>query len=116
MIDDTEFIKIKNKSEAIRNLYPQVATITPGDVWKCVDENNVSVEIDESEVTKEVNRVETEYSSQAYARKRIEQYPPLAEQLDLLWHAIDTDTLDNKDYRNKFYTKLKKVKEDNPKG
>ncbi len=77
MIDDTEFIKIKNKSEAIRNLYPQVATITPGDVWKCVDENNVSVEIDESEVTKEVQRLQVEHDSQEYARKRKAEYDAL---------------------------------------
>ena len=47
---------------------------------------------------------------------RRSEYPELAEQLDLIWHAIDTDTLNDRDYRNKFYTRLKKVKEDNPKG
>ena len=69
-----------------------------------------------AELDTEVKRLQAEYDSQEYARKRAQEYPDLAEQLDLLWHAIDTDTLDNKDYRNKFYTRLKKVKEDNPKG
>ena len=116
MIEDEESVKIKNKSEAIRKLYPQVATITPGEVWKCVDKNNVSVAIDESKVTKEVDRADAEYASLAYARKRKDEYPPLAEQLDLLWHAIDAGTLDDRDHRNKFYTILKQVKENNPKG
>ena len=80
MIEDEESVKIKNKSEAIRKLYPQVATITPGEVWKCVDKNNVSVAIDESKVTKEVDRADAEYASLAYARKRKDEYPPLAEQ------------------------------------
>jgi hypothetical protein len=77
MIDDTEFIKIKNKSVAIRKLYPQVATITPGDDWKCVDENNESVEIDESAVTKEVDQADAEYDSQEYARNREAEYDAL---------------------------------------
>ena len=70
----------------------------------------------EKEVIDKLAELQTEWDSQEYARNRKEEYPPLAEQLDLLWHAIDTDTLDDKDYRNKFYTRLKKVKEDNPKG
>jgi len=108
MIDDTEFIKIKNKSEAIRKLYPQVANITPGDVWNCVDENNASVEIDESEVTKEVNRAAAEYASQDYARNRKESYPEIGDQLDDLYHAGAFST--------EMTAKLKKVKDDNPKG
>ena len=70
----------------------------------------------EAEIDAELKRLQEEWNAQEYARNRAEQYPDLAEQLDLLWHAIDTDTLDDKDYRNKFYTRLKKVKEDNPKG
>ena len=68
------------------------------------------------DVEKKQISMQAEYDSQEYARKRAQEYPDLAEQLDLLWHAIDTDTLDNKDSQNKFYTMLKKVKEDNPKG
>ena len=70
----------------------------------------------EADITTAHNEWQVEYDSQEYARNRAEQYPDLAEQLDLLWDAIDTDTLNDKDYRNKFYTRLKKVKEDNPKG
>ena len=64
----------------------------------------------------EMDAYEADYAARQYQRERYGLYPGIREQLDLLWHAIDTDTLDNKDYRNKFYTKLKKVKEDNPKG
>ena len=60
--------------------------------------------------------LQAEWDSQEYARKRIQEYPDLAEQLDLLWHAIDTGTLEDKDHRNKFYSRLKQVKENNPKG
>jgi len=39
-------------------------------------------------------------------------YPNIGEQLDMLWHAIDEGALDK---TSDFYTKLKKVKDDNPK-
>ena len=64
----------------------------------------------------EMDAYEADYAARQYQRERHDLYPGIREQLDLLWHAIDTDTLNDKDYRNKFYTRLKKVKEDNPKG
>ena len=70
----------------------------------------------EAQIDAELARMQAEHDSLAYARKRKEEYPELAEQLDLLWHAIDTGTLDDRDHRNKFYSMLKKVKTDNPKG
>tara|TARA_Y100001951_G_C11248053_1_gene244635 strand:- start:70 stop:366 length:297 start_codon:yes stop_codon:yes gene_type:complete len=52
------------------------------------------------------------YEADQYGRDRVESYPKLEEQFDLLWHAIDDGTLDK---TSDFYTKLKKVKDDNPK-
>jgi hypothetical protein len=42
---------------------------------------------------------------------RAKQYPAIGEQLDMLWHAIDSGSLD-KD--SEFYKTLKAVKEQNP--
>ncbi len=83
-----------------------------------ISQSNKTGETQPSEdvINNKLKELQAEYDTQEYARNRKAEYPDLAEQLDLLWHAIDTDTLDNKDYRNKFYTMLKKVKEDNPKG
>ena len=47
-----------------------------------------------------------------YAYDRCHEYPDGFEQLDMLWHAIDSGTLDK---TSDFYTTLKKVKDDNPK-
>lgn len=47
-----------------------------------------------------------------YKGTRQLKYPDIGEQLDMLWHAIDTDTLDKK---SEFYTTLKSVKDSNPK-
>jgi hypothetical protein len=55
----------------------------------------------------------TAWDAQEYARNRQADYPNLAEQFDLLWHAIDADTLDK---TSDFYTTLKAVKDAHPKG
>lgn len=47
-----------------------------------------------------------------YSEKRKVAYPLIAEQLDMLWHAIDTGTLDK---TSDFYTNLKVVKDKYPK-
>jgi hypothetical protein len=63
------------------------------------------------ELKAEETRLLAEYASLQYQRDR--RYPYVGEQLDLLWHAIDGGTLDK---TSDFYTVLKKVKDDNPKG
>ena len=55
---------------------------------------------------------EKKYSDTQYQRDREPNYPKLEEQFDLLWHAIDDETLDK---TSDFYTQLKAVKDDNPK-
>lgn len=47
-----------------------------------------------------------------YKKQRAREYPLLKEQMDMLWHAIDTDSL-NKE--SDFYKELKKVKDKYPK-
>ena len=49
-----------------------------------------------------------------YKLERSKSYPSVANQLDMLWHAIDGDeTL--KTQFNDFYTAIKTVKDNNPK-
>ena len=50
-----------------------------------------------------------------YATKRSTYYPLLAEQLDLLYHAIDSDKFGETAKTSGFYTKLKAVKDKYPK-
>ena len=75
--EDIEFKNIKTKSEAIRNLYPSVSTIYPGENWKCVDIDNNEVEINESLVTTETSRLQAAWDAQEYARNRKEEYDAL---------------------------------------
>lgn len=47
-----------------------------------------------------------------YRNQRREKYPPLVEQLDMLWHSIDNGSLDKE---SDFYKAIKAVKEEFPK-
>ena len=50
-----------------------------------------------------------------YQRDRARAYTDLAEQFDLLWHAIDGGKFNVKSKDTDFYKKLKAVKDANPK-
>lgn len=62
-----------------------------------------------------VKAVENDYKKTQYQRDRAASYPDLAEQLDLLWHAIDDGKFNVKSKDTDFYKKLKAVKDANPK-
>jgi hypothetical protein len=47
-----------------------------------------------------------------HTKRRAEDYPPVAEQLDMLWHAMNDGTLPKVP---DFFEALKKVKEQYPK-
>ena len=73
------------KSEAIFKLNPNVVTVRGGD--KAYDKDN-------NEVTYDNAAVETELAANAYKQKRVTEYKPLAEQLDMqYWDKVNgTDT------------------------
>ena len=47
-----------------------------------------------------------------YRTDRLQEYPEIGDQLDMLWHAIDDGTLDK---TSDFYTSLKAIKDKHPK-
>ena len=72
------------RHEAIYNKYAQVTQIRGDGIPRDIDGNEVT--IDESVVTAEINRLETEYTNQAYARSRASEYPTIVDQLDDIFH------------------------------
>lgn len=46
-----------------------------------------------------------------YAARRVEEYPPLADQLDMLWHAMNTGGMDKVE---PFYSTIKSIKQRYP--
>ena len=60
---------------AIRNIYPTVVSISgDSEAW---DENGDVVVLDESAITTEETRLQTEYDAQEYARNRKAEYDQL---------------------------------------
>ena len=56
------------------------------------------------------------YNANQYQRTRAAAYPSFGDQLDMLWHAVDTgDWTAAKVKTTEFYTALKAVKDANPK-
>ena len=97
------------RHEAIRKIHPEVVSIYEGDIWRCIDENEVEVTIDTTKVDAEEKKLQAEYDAQEYARNRKEEYPSLQEQMDMqYWDEINGTTT--------WKDAIAKVKSDNPKG
>ena len=91
--------------QAILNSHSNVTTINgENEAW---DKDGNVVELDESKIKTEQDKLEKEYDSQAYARARKPLYPEIGDQLDDLYKqgAFSADMA----------AKIKKVKDDNPK-
>ena len=100
--------------QALLSLKPGAAWALRGDELEWLDA--VQTEPTQSEIDAEVIRLQAEYDSQEYARNRKEEYPLIGDQLDMLWHAIDTgDWTAAKVKLTSFYTELKAVKDKYPK-
>ena len=87
--------------KAIYKLYPQVVTI---------DDTEGAFDAQGNKVTIDLSAVNAWVDPEAY--KSLRQYPPIGDQLDMLWHAIDNGTLNK---TSDFYTAIKAVKDAHPK-
>lgn len=94
--------------------------LRPGARWSCMYGEYRGLEWLDTEQSKptqeevevEVARLQADWDRREYQRVRAEQYPSIAEQLDMLWHAMDTGALPRVD---SFYSAIKAVKDANPK-
>ncbi len=79
---------------AIRNTHPAVATINgESEAW---DEDGNVVVLDESKIAPEMTRLQVEWDSQEYARKRKEEYNKL-NQFELISDDSINGTTTHKD-------------------
>lgn len=79
------------------------------------DINGVVSELTDEEYTEKINNLAAILDDEAqngYKTDRQLAYPPIAEQLDKLYHDINNGTLDT---TGEFFTALNTVKTDNPK-
>lgn len=62
------------------------------------------------QVSDKIKQLQLDWDNLEYQRLR--KYPSIGDQLDMLWHAIDTNTLNK---TSDFYLAIKAVKDANPK-
>ena len=80
-----------NKAEALVSLVPDAEWVLSGDTirWDSPDIDQPS----DAEIDAELVRLDAEYASQQYARDRAAAYPPIGEQLDMMyWDSVNDTT------------------------
>jgi hypothetical protein len=99
-----------DKGQALLSLRPGANWTLDGNtlIWQ----DNTQTQPSDEEIQDEVNRLQTIEDSSAYKYQRMNEYPSISDQLDMLWHAIDNNTLDK---TSNFYLTLKQVKDQYPK-
>ena len=95
------------RHEAIRKIHPEVASIYEGDVWRCIDENEVEVTIDTTKVDPEEKKLQAEYDAQEYARNRKAEYDAL-NQFELISDDTNNSTTTHIDAVNAIKAKWPK--------
>ena len=73
------------RDTAIRNTHSTVVTICEGDSPEAYDQAGNAVDLDESAVTAELSRLNTEWAGLEYARARERDYPSWREQLNKIY-------------------------------
>ena len=84
------------------NIIDAIISLRPGAQWRITETDyssliwadEIQTKPTKGELEAEVIRLEAEYEAKDYARKRASEYPPLPDQLDMLYHdrINSTDT------------------------
>ena len=80
-----------NKADALVSLAPDAEWVLSGDTirWDSPDIDQPS----DAEIDAEIVRLDAEYASQQYARNRAAAYPPIGDQLDMIyWDGVNDTT------------------------
>lgn len=80
------------KAEALASLAPAAEWVLTGDTirWDSDDIEQPSA----AEIDAEIARLDADYAAQAYARNRAAAYPPIREQLDMMyWDGVNSTTV-----------------------
>lgn len=106
-----EYALLKNTFTAIKNIRPK-AQFTLFDDRTFQWDDKLQEPPLQTEIDAELKRMEDEWLATEYQRLRAPEYPAVTEQLDMLWHAMDTDPSLRIE---PFYSAIKAVKDQFPK-
>ena len=78
---------------AIRNIYPNAVTIRGSEAF---DADDNPIVLDDTLVQNEIDRLQSEYDAQDYARKRKAEYPKIQDLVVALYDTEDKAAIDAK--------------------
>ena len=100
--------------EAILKINPSAEVSVSGNDINTIEWHNGTTPIPVADIEAKMVEVQAEYDAKQYQRDRATAYPPIGDQLDMIWHTIDKDDeLQHKFYD--FYQTVKKTKVKFPK-
>lgn len=96
--------------------------LRPNSQWTWIGDNYNDIEwFDETEtlpteqeILDKQAELQTDYDNKQYQRDRAVEYPKIGDQLDKLWHSIDSDETLKTQFSD-FYNAIKTVKDKYPK-
>jgi len=102
--------------EAILKINPNAEVVVRGsDINTCeIEWHNGTTPIPKADIEAKMVEVQAEYDAKQYQRDRLTEYPPIGDQLDMLWHSID-ESPELKTKYFKFYEACKAIKVKYPK-
>ena len=100
--------------EAILKINPNAEVTVNEDNINEITWHNGTTPIPKADIEAKMNEMANEPEQSAYAEQRRNAYPPIGDQLDMLWHSIDQDPQLKSKYFD-FYEAIKAVKVKYPK-
>ena len=102
--------------DAILKINPNAkVTVVGSDIDTCeIQWLEGTTPISKADIEAKMNEMANEPEQSAYAEQRRNAYPPIGDQLDMLWHSIDQNAELKQKYFN-FYEAIKQVKVKYPK-
>ena len=100
--------------KAIQKINPNAEVSVSGNDINTVQWHNGTTPIPKADIEAKMNEMANEPEQSNYVEQRRNAYPPVGDQLDMLWHTIDKDEKLQGKYFD-FYQTLKTVKVKFPK-
>ncbi len=93
-----------------------IIQLDPSAGWDVMGENEINIlnsSITMEQVIEKAQELQAIEQQNLYKIERAKSYPSINDQLDMLWHMMDNETIPGKD--SQWYNVIKVVKDSNPK-
>jgi hypothetical protein len=100
--------------QAILKINPNAEFTVNADDINQITWLNGTTPISKADIETKMNEMANEPEQSAYVEQRRNDYPPIGDQLDMLWHSIDQNPKLKSEYFE-FYEAIKAVKVKHPK-